>query len=312
MSLDNNKDQEEYTDLDGTKNSTIPNLDQSSKAGYNDSDEEQEQGYEEQRVKQEKVLEEFMKVENPFHKDSRLTVNEKENENSEEYTDLDGTKTSTVPNPDQSRKTGYYFILLANLTLWSICGCVIRVAFENTALSSSIHTYLWPQFLGTMVISYMAIHKERIENRFAPEIYTGIATGFCGSLTTFSSWMIAPVALAFNINESVYPAGALSNSDVAYLWFELFFVGLAFPILGWGFGVHLADIEMNVFACEWCEGKRLFTWKQICLDVMVVVFACLIMIMLLLLAIYVDTDFPVIALLFAPFGATLRWALGKW
>jgi len=104
----------------------------------------------------------------------------------------------------------------------------------------------------------------------------------------------------------------LNNSDVVYLVFEILFVGLAFPLLGWSFGVHLADIEMNVFREDFCKGKDIFNWKgSIVEDIVITLLAIILWIALLISACFYDPPFPIVALLFAPFGALLRWILGK-
>ncbi|TRM67755.1 CrcB-like protein-domain-containing protein [Schizophyllum amplum] len=71
----------------------------------------------------------------------------------------------------------------------SILGVLARLGLQALAKydGQSIFPLAYPQALGCFVMGLALGLKEPIGEFYGP-IYTGITTGFCGSLTTFSSW----------------------------------------------------------------------------------------------------------------------------
>ena len=62
------------------------------------------------------------------------------------------------------------------------------ISTDDTSLGNVIFPELISNILGSFIIGLFVARKERIVKRW-PAIYVGITTGFCGCLTTFSSWI---------------------------------------------------------------------------------------------------------------------------
>jgi fluoride ion exporter CrcB/FEX len=82
--------------------------------------------------------------------------------------------------------------------------CLYTSLFNNT--------YFVPNILGTFIIGFLSRKKEFFFRTPGPSsyqsFYTGVSTGFCGSLTTFSSW-------AFSIAENMFEIGTLESIVLA-------------------------------------------------------------------------------------------------
>eukprot|EP01040_Poterioochromonas_malhamensis_P014178 gene14178-15676_t len=57
--------------------------------------------------------------------------------------------------------------------------------------------YILPNMLGCFMMGLFTTYKDEI-NRSSKGLYKGLTTGFCGSLTTFSSWMYVAFQTPFN------------------------------------------------------------------------------------------------------------------
>lgn len=70
-------------------------------------------------------------------------------------------------------------------------------ATDKMSQGSVVFDELVPNMLGSFIMGVFAGCKKELAPRF-PAIYTGITTGFCGCLTTFSSWIYATAVLYGN------------------------------------------------------------------------------------------------------------------
>ncbi|KAJ1308790.1 hypothetical protein OPQ81_004480 [Rhizoctonia solani] len=75
------------------------------------------------------------------------------------------------------------------LALPSVLGVLARLGIHSltTYDGDSIFALAWVQGMGCFVMG-LALGKRQAITDFYPPLYTAITTGFCGSLTTFSSW----------------------------------------------------------------------------------------------------------------------------
>ena len=100
--------------------------------------------------------------------------------------------------------------------VWAYLGVFVRVAITEhlTSLSSLMldvgeiqildtllsNSYFVPNALGCFIIAVLYSRKESIITQYRQQVlYTGMVTGFCGCLTTFSSWAYGIAADTFNI-----------------------------------------------------------------------------------------------------------------
>ena len=120
-------------------------------------------------------------------------------------------------------KTGYNFTRSAitsevlAIGVWAYFGVFVRVAVTQHLKSRSpppLHSvervqlfdilldnnYFLPNILGCFIIALLHSRKESIINHYKQQtLYTGIVTGFCGCLTTFSSWVYGIAIDTFDI-----------------------------------------------------------------------------------------------------------------
>jgi len=83
------------------------------------------------------------------------------------------------------------FPVIAALIPFSIFGVLARLGIEAIATydGQSIFTLAWVQAFGCVFMGFFLELKQPIGDFYGP-LYTGLTTGFCGSLTTFSSWQV--------------------------------------------------------------------------------------------------------------------------
>ncbi|KAK9256924.1 CrcB-like protein-domain-containing protein [Lipomyces tetrasporus] len=79
------------------------------------------------------------------------------------------------------------------LTFFTILGVLARLGL--TALESypgqTVDPLVWVQFVGCVVMGFLSQSKDffTVNDGRNLQIFVGLSTGFCGSMTTFSSWM---------------------------------------------------------------------------------------------------------------------------
>ncbi|KAF8681273.1 CrcB domain protein [Rhizoctonia solani] len=81
--------------------------------------------------------------------------------------------------------------VLTLLALPSVLGVLARLGIHSltTYDGDSVFALAWVQGMGCFVMG-LALGKRQTISDFYPPLYTAITTGFCGSLTTFSSWQL--------------------------------------------------------------------------------------------------------------------------
>ncbi|KDN42086.1 hypothetical protein K437DRAFT_258025 [Tilletiaria anomala UBC 951] len=103
---------------------------------------------------------------------------------------------------------------LSLLVFSSIWGQLTREGLValNSYAGQSIHPVIWAQGVGCFVMGWAIANKKCIEDVY-PQIYVAITTGYCGSVTTFSTWALQ-VFLAFS-NHARYPRSRTYSVSVA-------------------------------------------------------------------------------------------------
>ncbi|KAJ3318116.1 hypothetical protein HDU76_000933 [Blyttiomyces sp. JEL0837] len=96
---------------------------------------------------------------------------------------------------------------LGLLTFFSALGVLIRVTLVAalTYSSAAVFPLIWAQVLGCLIMGMALQRRKEIMDFYSP-LYTGITTGLCGSITTFSSFII----LAF---KNLGGSSSLNKSD---------------------------------------------------------------------------------------------------
>jgi len=100
------------------------------------------------------------------------------------------------------------------------------------------------------IVKYKKVLYENSSSKFFKIFYVSIASGLCGSITTFSSW-------SMECNKSFFLQWDLSwgnyfssyNGGRLFEWLVCLTAGVALPILALRFGLHVA---------EWVQSSSLF------------------------------------------------------
>lgn len=83
--------------------------------------------------------------------------------------------------------------LLSLLGICSFLGLLIRLGLSaiNTYPGSPVFPLIYAQMLGCAIMGMLSARRGQIEQRMSsPLVYTALTTGLCGSITTFSGWML--------------------------------------------------------------------------------------------------------------------------
>ena len=100
--------------------------------------------------------------------------------------------------------------LIIFASLWGLLAREGLVAL-NSYQGQSIASVIWAQGIGCLVMGWAISNKSSIES-FYPPLYVAITTGFCGSVTTFSTWVLQ-VFLAFSNHARYTRSGIYSVMD---------------------------------------------------------------------------------------------------
>lgn len=96
--------------------------------------------------------------------------------------------------------------------MFAFGGVAIRVGLQNAFSGSGVNdpstgygpfmqmfytqSYLLPNFLGCFIMSFCIVNTKYLSDTSLP-LFKGLSTGFCGSITTFSTWMNVSVGSLF-------------------------------------------------------------------------------------------------------------------
>ncbi|KAJ3297798.1 hypothetical protein HDU79_002272 [Rhizoclosmatium sp. JEL0117] len=78
-----------------------------------------------------------------------------------------------------------------SIIVFSIVGAVIRIGLNelNNYPQAPVFYLAWAQVIGCFLFGLFQAHKADIV-RISPSLYVGLTTGLCGTITTFSAFMI--------------------------------------------------------------------------------------------------------------------------
>lgn len=100
-------------------------------------------------------------------------------------------------------------LTLALLSLFSILGCLCRLGLTAlfTYPTQAVFPLVWSQAVGCFFMGLAQPKKADVDaSVFGPALFVGWTTGLCGSITTFSSWMVQTFG-AFSNLEGVARSG---------------------------------------------------------------------------------------------------------
>ncbi|KAJ2409755.1 hypothetical protein GGI10_004647 [Coemansia sp. RSA 2530] len=107
--------------------------------------------------------------------------------------------------PGLSLKPVYVFVgpVILSLVFFSMIGVLVRVHLNRlfTYAGAPVYSLIWVQLLGCFIMG-MSMRLKGVLLSYSPALNTGITTGLCGSITTFSSWQLLLLQQFFNTTRS--------------------------------------------------------------------------------------------------------------
>lgn len=194
-------------------------------------------------------------------------------------------------------------ILLLNIVHGSIWGVLARIGIGKltTYNQSYLSGVVWANFVACLIIS-LCINNSKIWSNFngtKNPVYVGISTGFCGTLSSFSSFILELFYKTTNSDITYYH---YPNSRYGILEFiTIILVQLALSIFGFILGKHNLGIP-TIQSQKFNKTLELFSAF---LGISLVIIAAF------LIGFQLSWRSWMFACIFAPFGALLRFFLSK-
>lgn len=209
-------------------------------------------------------------------------------------------------NKSRAEKCIEHIITIISLAMGSYVGVTLRIYLSSYAVSSwdGINHFesIWAQILGSSIIGYLAVFQENM-NKI---LYIALATGLCGSLTTFSTWNAEAIVVLLQLNET-----SLNNiNNVNYVTGSISFVtvlilGVGMPLSSFIFGRNIAKLSNKPLKimkfCFNCNKKLGY------LILIIMYIACTVSI--IIICMLTNNYYILFSLLFSSSGTYLRWCL---
>jgi len=187
------------------------------------------------------------------------------------------------------------------IIVFSYLGVLIRLGLGflgNT--ETPLNAAFWPNFIGSLFMGFIVEQKIHIQNHFA-QLYIGLTTGLCGSITTFSGLMYnSCVALFGPSSHYIYP---VSNYLVVMISaFAASFVGF---LIGRHLSLFLFPTSQRTISRAQYINDHVRIWL---FPLLVFISIPLIISLTILLPVGHYTYF-IYSVLLAPFGSLTRYVL---
>ena len=125
------------------------------------------------------------------------------------------------------------------LSVLAYLGILTRIYLTELAVWNGLPLFpaFYSEVVGTAVMGFVLSHKRLLEKRHALT-YQALATGFCGSLTTFSSWNNDAATVLIQYGEE-------DPDNITRLigWATILVVGFGMPIAALKFGEHVGHLS---------------------------------------------------------------------
>ena len=195
-----------------------------------------------------------------------------------------------------------YFCALA---VASYVGVVIRIYLSHLSRWNGVP--LFPSFsaelVGTAIMGFIAAHKKLLADNHKV-VYQAIATGLCGSITTFSSWNSEAAETLLQIGQE-----NPDNATRIIGWVTTLILGIGMPVAALHFGRHLAYLSpwSDLKLRENASHAQKFCMK---LESIVFIVAWTLLTCVAIAIPYHFSRFEIMfSIIFASLGTYLRWHL---
>ena len=200
-----------------------------------------------------------------------------------------------------------HVVFFCALAVASYAGVVIRIYLSKLAQWNGVPLFpsLPAEFVGTAIMGFIAAHQKLLASRHKP-LYQAMATGLCGSITTFSSWNSEAVQVLLQIGQD-----PPDNVTRIIGWATTLVLGIAMPIGALLFGSHLA--HLSPWSDVWQQEKDLEQDVSKFLARLEGIIFVVLWVFLTCLGVVLPHHFSrldlMFSIIFAIFGTYLRWHL---
>ncbi|CAF3328302.1 unnamed protein product [Rotaria sp. Silwood2] len=185
-----------------------------------------------------------------------------------------------------------------SIIIFSYIGVLIRLGLaflgnDKTPLCAAF----WPSFVGCFLMGFVVEQKIHIHKHFT-QLYIGLTTGLCGSITTFSGLMYdSCLALFGSSSHFTYP---VSN------YFAVIFSVFSASFIGFIVGRHL-----SMFVSPSSSEKVPYSneFVQIWLFPLLIILSIPLLVLLAVLVPVGHYTYFIYSVIFAPFGSLTRYIL---
>lgn len=142
------------------------------------------------------------------------------------------------------------FLLLLGISMAAYVANFIRVGFANHRVWRTETNYciMYSQILGAGIMGFVTQHEyflyQRSNSRFYRVFYTSIVSGFCGSITTFSTWsMECNKSIFLQMDYTWGSAMGSVNGSRFMEWIICMTTGVAVPLVAFRFGKYIGSLS---------------------------------------------------------------------
>jgi fluoride ion exporter CrcB/FEX len=125
---------------------------------------------------------------------------------------------------------------------FAIAGALIRIGLQRleTYAGSPVFGLVYAQWLGCLIMGVVTLHKNNLFLFYHP-LQVGLATGLCGSITTFSSWQYGIFGGFANTDGAAHTRGKNVLTGLSEC-----LVTLAMAFSGYHLGHHIARLLEHI------------------------------------------------------------------
>lgn len=197
-----------------------------------------------------------------------------------------------------------------SLSVFAYVGMLARVYLTKLSAWNGLPLFsaFYPEVVGTAIMGIVISHKKLLENNYKM-LYQGLATGLCGSITTFSSWNNNAAVILIQYDEQ-HP----DNTMRFVGWITILILGVGMPVAVLRFGEHLGSIspwsDRRTGERVYAKPRRAFRALEIIAFVILWLLTTTVTVVIPLI-IYQRYDF-MFSFILASLGAYIRWHLAPW
>ena len=197
-----------------------------------------------------------------------------------------------------------------SLSIFAYVGMLTRVYLTQLSAWNGLPLFssFYPEVVGTAIMGIVISHKKLLEKNYKA-LYQGLATGLCGSITTFSSWNDNAAVVLIQYNEE-----PPDNATRFIGWITIIIIGISGPVGALRFGQHLGSLS------PWSDqrsGERVYPTPRRrfrIIEILTFVILWLMttaIVVTIPLFIYQRYDFT-FSFILASMGTYIRWHLAPW